>query len=103
MLTKRQGELLAYLAEQVQDHGLIPAYDQMAKALGIASKSGVHRMVLALEERGFIRRIPHRARAIEIIKTPKTEATDDSWAVSAAKTLSVEVLEAIINEKRAAA
>jgi repressor LexA len=71
MLTTKQKELLTFINARLQDTGIPPSFDEMKEALALQSKSGVHRLIIALEERGFIRRLPHRARAIEIIKLPE--------------------------------
>ena len=68
MLTRKQSELLTYLSDHMQQHNVPPSFDEMRDALGLASKSGVHRLVSGLEERGYIRRLANRARAIEILK-----------------------------------
>jgi repressor LexA len=68
MLTRKQSELLTYLSYHMQQHDVPPSFDEMRDALGLASKSGVHRLVSGLEERGYIRRLANRARAIEILK-----------------------------------
>ena len=68
MLTRKQSELLTYLSDHMQQHDVPPSFDEMRDALGLASKSGVHRLVSGLEERGYIRRLANRARAIEILK-----------------------------------
>ena len=73
MLTRKQSELLTYLSDHMQQHDVPPSFDEMRDALGLASKSGVHRLVSGLEERGYIRRLANRARAIEILK-PVTAA-----------------------------
>ena len=73
MLTRKQSELLTYLSDHMQQHDVPPSFDEMRAALGLASKSGVHRLVSGLEERGYIRRLANRARAIEILK-PVTAA-----------------------------
>ena len=73
MLTRKQSELLTYLSDHMQQHDIPPSFDEMRDALGLASKSGVHRLVSGLEERGYIRRLANRARAIEILK-PVTAA-----------------------------
>lgn len=75
MLTRKQSELLTYLSDHMQQHDVPPSFDEMRDALGLASKSGVHRLVSGLEERGYIRRLANRARAIEILK-PVTAAAD---------------------------
>lgn len=76
MLTSKQKELLLYIHRCVQDSGVPPSFDEMKAALDLRSKSGIHRLITALEERGFVRRLPHRARALEIIKLP--DALTDS-------------------------
>ena len=73
MLTRKQSELLTYLSDHMQQHDVPPSFDEMRDALGLASKSGVHRLVSGLEERGYIKRLANRARAIEILK-PVTAA-----------------------------
>ena len=73
MLTKKQLELLTFLENHLKKNGVPPSFDEMKDALNLKSKSGIHRLVSALEERGFIRRLPNRARAIEIIKTTAIE------------------------------
>ena len=73
MLTRKQSELLTYLNDHMQQHDVPPSFDEMRDALGLASKSGIHRLVSGLEERGYIRRLANRARAIEILK-PVTAA-----------------------------
>ena len=74
MLTRKQSELLTYLSDHMQQHNVPPSFDEMRDALGLASKSGVHRLVSGLEERGYIRRLANRARAIEILKPVSTAA-----------------------------
>ncbi|MEM6415896.1 MAG: transcriptional repressor LexA [Pseudomonadota bacterium] len=69
MLTKKQHALLTFIEERLADSGVSPSFDEMKDALGLKSKSGIHRLITALEERGFIRRLPHRARALEILKS----------------------------------
>ncbi|MGE5514024.1 MAG: transcriptional repressor LexA [Bacteroidota bacterium] len=70
MLTSKQKELLIFIHERLKETGVPPSFDEMKAALDLRSKSGIHRLITALEERGFIRRLPHRARALEIIKLP---------------------------------
>jgi len=74
MLTKKQLELLCYIHERLKEKGVPPSFDEMKDALDLRSKSGIHRLVTALEERGFIRRLPNRARAIEVLKLPDSLA-----------------------------
>ncbi|MBV1902051.1 MAG: transcriptional repressor LexA [Marinosulfonomonas sp.] len=71
MLTKKQLELLKFIHARVQRDGVPPSFDEMKEALDLRSKSGIHRLITALEERGFIRRLAHRARALEILKLPE--------------------------------
>lgn len=74
MLTRKQHELLMFIHERMKESGIPPSFDEMKEALDLRSKSGIHRLITALEERGFIRRLPHRARALEIIKLPDSVA-----------------------------
>jgi len=71
MLTKKQHELLSFINRRLADEGVPPSFDEMKTALGLRSKSGIHRLITGLEERGFIRRMPHRARALEVVRMPK--------------------------------
>jgi repressor LexA len=71
MLTRKQIELLRFINDRLQETGVPPSFDEMKDALDLKSKSGIHRLILALEERGFIRRLPNRARAIEVIRLPE--------------------------------
>jgi len=71
MLTQKQHDLLLFIHERVQKTGVSPSFDEMKDALDLKSKSGIHRLISALEERGFIRRIAHRARALEVVKLPE--------------------------------
>jgi repressor LexA len=75
MLTRKQHELLMFIHERIKESGVSPSFDEMKEALDLASKSGIHRLITALEERGFLRRLPHRARALEVIKLPEQAAT----------------------------
>ena len=75
MLTQKQKDLLMFIHERLQDAGVPPSFDEMKDALQLKSKSGIHRLIKALEERGFIRRLPHRARALEVIKLPGSDET----------------------------
>lgn len=72
MLTKKQLDLLEFIHKRVQRDGVPPSFDEMKEALDLRSKSGIHRLITALEERGFIRRLAHRARAIEVVKLPES-------------------------------
>jgi repressor LexA len=71
MLTRKQHELLMFIHERIKETGVSPSFDEMKEALDLASKSGIHRLITALEERGFVRRLPHRARALEVVKLPE--------------------------------
>jgi repressor LexA len=71
MLTSKQKELLLFINGRLQETGVPPSFDEMKEALELKSKSGIHRLIMALEERGFIRRLPHRARALEVIRLPE--------------------------------
>jgi repressor LexA len=74
MLTRKQHELLTYINDRLAEGGVSPSFEEMKDALDLKSKSGVHRLISALEERGFIRRLPNRARALEVTKMPDTRA-----------------------------
>lgn len=78
MLTQKQKELLLFIHDRMRESGVPPSFDEMKDALDLKSKSGIHRLITALVERGFIRRLPHRARAIEVIKLP--EGTEGNGA-----------------------
>jgi repressor LexA len=72
MLTKKQSDLLRFIHERLKETGVPPSFEEMKDALDLRSKSGIHRLILALEERGFIRRLPNRARALEVIRLPES-------------------------------
>ena len=74
MLTAKQRELLLFIDARLKESGISPSFDEMREALELKSKSGVHRLISALEERGFIRRLPNRARALEVVKRPEVKA-----------------------------
>jgi repressor LexA len=74
MLTRKQHELLMLIHDRLKETGVPPSFEEMKEALDLRSKSGIHRLITALEERGFIRRLPHRARALEVIKLPEAAA-----------------------------
>jgi repressor LexA len=74
MLTSKQKELLLFIHGRIKETGVSPSFDEMKEALDLASKSGIHRLITALEERGFLRRLPHRARALEVLKLPDSAA-----------------------------
>src|ERR1700710_539233 len=71
MLTRKQHELLMFIHERIKETGVSPSFDEMKEALDLASKSGIHRLITALEERGFLRRLGPRARALEVVKLPQ--------------------------------
>ncbi len=72
MLTRKQSELLRFINERLKESGIPPSFDEMKEALGLRSKSGIHRLIIALEERSFIRRLPNRARALEVLRLPES-------------------------------
>jgi len=74
MLTRKQLELLMFINERLKEEGVPPSFEEMKEALNLQSKSGVHRLIVALEERGFLRRMPNRARALEVIKLPESHS-----------------------------
>jgi repressor LexA len=74
MLTRKQHELLMFIHERLKEAGVPPSFEEMKEALDLRSKSGIHRLISALEERGFIRRLPHRARALEVVRLPESAA-----------------------------
>ncbi len=84
MLTSKQRELLLFVQERLGKTGISPSFDEMREALELKSKSGVHRLISALEERGFIRRLPNRARALEVLKLPDSSAPATAAAVRTA-------------------
>jgi repressor LexA len=75
MLTAKQRELLLFIDQRLKQDGISPSFDEMREALELKSKSGVHRLISALEERGFIRRLPNRARALEVVKLPEVQTS----------------------------
>jgi repressor LexA len=74
MLTRKQFELLVFINRRLSEGGVSPSFEEMKEALGLKSKSGIHRLISGLEERGFIRRLPHRARALEVVRLPEDTA-----------------------------
>ena len=80
MLTKKQYELLMFIDKRLRETGVSPSFDEMKEALGLRSKSGIHRLMTGLEERGFVRRLPHRARALEVIRMPENMNAPQSRA-----------------------
>ena len=83
MLTRKQHDLLMFIHERLQSAGVPPSFDEMKDALDLRSKSGIHRLITALEERGFIRRLPNRARALEVVRLPESMARGGRAAASA--------------------
>ena len=79
MLTKKQKNLLLFINKKLRASGVSPSYEEMKQSLNLKSKSGIHRLISALEERGFIRRLPHKARALEVIKLPETASANDIY------------------------
>ena len=79
MLTKKQKNLLLFINKKLRSSGISPSYEEMKESLSLKSKSGIHRLISALEERGFIRRLPHKARALEVIKLPETASANDIY------------------------
>jgi len=79
MLTKKQKNLLLFINKKLRASGVSPSYEEMKNSLNLKSKSGIHRLISALEERGFIRRLPHKARALEVIKLPETASANDIY------------------------
>jgi repressor LexA len=79
MLTKKQKNLLLFINKKIRSTGVSPSYEEMKNSLNLKSKSGIHRLISALEERGFIRRLAHKARALEVIKLPETASANDIY------------------------
>ena len=79
MLTKKQKNLLLYINKKIRSSGVSPSYEEMKNSLNLKSKSGIHRLISALEERGFIRRLAHKARALEVLKLPETASANDIY------------------------
>ena len=79
MLTKKQKTLLIFINKKIRSSGVSPSYEEMKVSLGLKSKSGIHRLITAFEERGFIRRLAHKARALEVLKLPETASANDIY------------------------
>ncbi|WP_296746022.1 transcriptional repressor LexA [Mesorhizobium sp.] len=94
MLTRKQHELLMFIHERLKESGIPPSFDEMKEALDLASKSGIHRLITALEERGFIRRLPNRARALEVLRLPDSIAP----GLNAAKKFSPSVIQGSLGQ-----
>lgn len=99
MLTPKQKELLLFIHERVKESGVPPSFDEMKEALALRSKSGIHRLITALEERGFIRRLPHRARALEILKLPDSVPQAQVQEVPRTQGFSPSVIEGSLGKK----
>ncbi|SCY83244.1 transcriptional repressor LexA [Microvirga guangxiensis] len=95
MLTRKQHELLRFIHERLRETGVPPSFDEMKDALDLKSKSGIHRLITALEERGFIRRLPNRARALEVIRLP-----DSVGAAAGQRRFTPSVVEGGLTEKK---
>ena len=79
MLTKKQKNLLIFINKKLRSSGISPSYEEMKQSLNLKSKSGIHRLISALEERGFIKRLAHKARALEVVKLPETASANDIY------------------------
>ena len=79
MLTKKQKNLLLFINKKIRSSGVSPSYEEMKNSLNLKSKSGIHRLISALEERGFIKRLAHKARALEVLKLPETASANDIY------------------------
>ena len=97
MLTRKQHELLLFIHDRLKETGIPPSFDEMKEALDLASKSGIHRLITALEERGFIRRLPNRARALEVLRLPDSIAP----GLNAARRFSPSVIEGSLGRRPA--
>ena len=102
MLTRKQAELLRFIHERLKEAGVPPSFDEMKDALDLRSKSGIHRLITALEERGFIRRLPNRARAIEVIKLPESVAHGINSGAARARGFTPSVIEGNLGRVRTA-
>lgn len=98
MLTRKQHELLMFIHERLKETGVPPSFDEMKDALDLRSKSGIHRLIVALEERGFLRRLPNRARAMEIIRLPES-ANASPAAAHRSKGFSPSVIEGSLGKR----
>ena len=94
MLTKKQKNLLIFINKRIRSTGVSPSYEEMKNSLNLKSKSGIHRLISALEERGFIKRLAHKARALEVIKLPETASANDIY-----NTFSPSVIKGGLDEK----
>ena len=82
MLTKKQKNLLMFINKKLRSSGVSPSYEEMKSSLNLKSKSGIHRLISALEERGFIKRLAHKARALEVVKLPETASANEGLGES---------------------
>ena len=94
MLTKKQKNLLIFINKRIRSTGVSPSYEEMKNSLNLKSKSGIHRLISALEERGFIKRLAHKARALEVIKLPETASANDIY-----NTFSPSIIKGGLDEK----
>ena len=97
MLTKKQKNLLVFINKKIRSTGVSPSYEEMKDSLNLKSKSGIHRLITALEERGFIKRLAHKARALEVLKLPETASANDIY-----NTFSPSVIKGGLNEENSA-
>ena len=97
MLTKKQKNLLVFINRKIRSTGVSPSYEEMKNSLNLKSKSGIHRLITALEERGFIKRLAHKARALEVLKLPETASANDIY-----NTFSPSVIKGGLNEESSA-
>ena len=93
MLTRKQHELVCFINDRLNDTGISPSFEEMKDALDLKSKSGIHRLITALEERGFLRRLPNRARAIEVIRIPESLSTPAAAAPAEPRRFTPSVVE----------
>ena len=101
MLTKKQSELLRFINDRLKEDGVPPSFDEMKEALDLRSKSGIHRLIIALEERGFIRRLPNRARALEVLRLPESSTpSTPSPSLTRAKRFEPSVIEGDLGRVR---
>ena len=102
MLTAKQRDLLLFIDKRLNESGISPSFDEMREALDLKSKSGVHRLISALEERGFIRRLPNRARALEVVKLPETRSATVTQLRAAAPAPANDTMELVLAGRIAA-
>ena len=100
MLTKKQYELLMFIHERIRESGVPPSFDEMKEALDLRSKSGIHRLITALEERGFLRRMAHRARALEVVRLPDNAARSRPASPRASRPFTPSVIAGSLREQR---